>query len=77
MTPKEKAMELVDRFAKESRFAKEAWNFYENTEWNYDKHCALICIDKMIETLLPYDGILYVPEEIEELEEVKKEINKL
>jgi hypothetical protein len=68
MTAKEKAKDLVDR--------------YLNIEFclltdNQAKQCALICIDKMIETLLPYGGILYVKEEVEELEEVKQEINRL
>ena len=66
MTPKEKAKELVDRF-----------RIGDINMKSKAKQCALICIDKMIETLLPYDGILYVKEEVEELEEVKQEINKL
>ena len=72
MKAKEKAKELVDVFQYKGIYI---------TDVRMSEECAiesaLICIDKMIETLLPYGGILYVKEEVEELEEVKQEINKL
>tara|TARA_R110002167_G_scaffold290181_4_gene495224 strand:+ start:809 stop:1033 length:225 start_codon:yes stop_codon:yes gene_type:complete len=74
MEAKEKAKELVDRFA------KEAWSFHENTEWDYDKHCALICVDEIINTGINKDYIMqngYYISLVEFYTEVKQEINKL
>lgn len=72
LTPKEEAKELVDRFRKHQS------DDYPNSDEDYHaKQCALICIHKMIETILPYGGILYVKKEVEELEQVRQEINKL
>tara|TARA_R110002126_G_scaffold17659_1_gene68509 strand:+ start:207 stop:431 length:225 start_codon:yes stop_codon:yes gene_type:complete len=74
MKAKKKAKELVDRFT-----------LYLGTDVNGDecyvdvmeaKQCALICVDEKIETLLPYAGLLDIKKEIEELEEVKQELNK-
>ena len=64
MKAKEKAMEIAMKFDK-----------YGQTD--NAKQCALICVDEKIETLLPYAGLLDIKEEVEELEEVKQEINKL
>ncbi len=66
MTPKEKARELVNRFT------KEAENFEDGTCWNYDKQCALVCID----TILKGSRLYYI-EDYTYWEEVKQEINKL
>tara|TARA_R110000782_G_scaffold198154_1_gene287205 strand:+ start:159 stop:359 length:201 start_codon:yes stop_codon:yes gene_type:complete len=66
MKPKEKAKELVDIFA------KEAHNFNENTEYDYDKQCALICADEVLKV-----ESNYFPNKIGYWPEVKKEINKL
>jgi len=75
MTAKEKAIELVDKFT-----------LYLGTDVNGDecyvdvieaKQCVLICVDEKIETLLPYAGLLDIKKTIDELEEVKQEINRL
>jgi len=66
MKAKEKAKELVDRFRIGDRNMK-----------SKAKQCALICVDEKIETLLPYAGLLDIKKTIDELEEVKQEINKL
>ena len=69
--PKDKAKELVDRFCKHQS------DDYPNSDEDYHaKQCALICVDEKIETLLPYAGLLDIKKEIEELEEVKQELNK-
>tara|TARA_R110001606_G_scaffold141208_1_gene280351 strand:+ start:206 stop:445 length:240 start_codon:yes stop_codon:yes gene_type:complete len=79
MEPKEKAKELVFKYQN----LVTTWDCYNDepreTKFRLEdmKKCALICIDEKIETLLPYAGILYVKEEVEELEEVKQEINRL
>ena len=74
MKAKKKSKELVDRFT-----------LYLGTDVNGDecyvdvmeaKQCALICVDEKIETLLPYAGLLDIKKEVEELEEVKQELNK-
>ena len=73
MTARTKALELFDRFYG----IEPVQPIYIGMDKGQAKQCALICIDKMIETLLPYGGILYVKEEVEELEKVKQEVNKL
>ena len=42
MTAKEKALELVEKYA------DKACEFNECTEGDYDKQCALICVDEII-----------------------------
>ena len=67
---KEKAKELVLLFT----------NHYiscPHTRIKIAKEYALICIDEKIESLLPYAGLLDIYENVEELEEVKQEIEKL
>ena len=67
MTAKEKAKELVGRF-----------NYKNKHYLSLDaKQCALICIDEKIEALLPYAGLLDIKKQVQELEEVKQEVNKL
>ena len=72
MKAKEKAKELVEKY----QFNGDMIDDIRMSEESAIES-ALICIDKMIETLLPYGGILYVKEEVEELEKVKQEVNKL
>jgi len=70
METKAKAKELVLLFT----------NHYiscPHTRIKIAKQCALICIDEKIESLLPYAGLLDIKKDVEELEEVKKEIEKL
>tara|TARA_R110000737_G_scaffold316842_1_gene327292 strand:+ start:608 stop:823 length:216 start_codon:yes stop_codon:yes gene_type:complete len=71
MTTKEKAIQLVNIYS------VKACECNEDTEWDYDKECALICVDEKIETLLPYAGLLDIKKQVQELEEVKQEIKKL
>ena len=71
-TPEEKAKELVARF--------NVWTSRNNSalHMEYDaKQCALICVDEKIESLLTYAGLLDIKKDVEELEEVKLEIEKL
>lgn len=72
MTPKNKALELVKTFSKKSN------NLKQRTDWNYDKQCALIAVNEIINEYsnLPHFGELYL-ENIDYLEEVKQEIEKL
>ena len=73
MTPKEKAKELVEQFT----FRCEECNY----DWNA-KQCALISIDREIESMLwlnllcPFDNYMkeFLNLKIEELKEVKQEI---
>ena len=71
MTPKEKAKELVKRYALLSWKGKEF-----NLE--YYKQCALIAVDELIKEYctLPHFGELY-QENIEYWEKVKQEIELL
>tara|TARA_R110002167_G_scaffold360731_1_gene578492 strand:- start:1053 stop:1454 length:402 start_codon:yes stop_codon:yes gene_type:complete len=69
--PKDKAKELVSKFT-----------FYQLPEdkrilIDNPKQCALTCVDEKIETLLPYAGLLDIKKEVQELEEIKEEVNKL
>ena len=61
MTPKEKAIELVEMF-------DETLTYLESK--NKAKQCALICIDEMLAIDLRFFGSKF-------LKEVKQEINKL
>ena len=74
MTAKEKALELLDKYSDKSIECN------EGTEWTYDKECALICIDEILNTGINQDYIMqngYYLSLIEFYEEVKEEINKL
>jgi len=73
MKAKEKAKELVERYLK--KIIELA--YAETKSKELAKQCALICVDEKIETLLPYAGLLDIKKTIDELEEVKQEINKL
>ena len=66
MTPKEKARELVDKYADKAG---------QRTDWDYDIQCALICVDEILES---YNTLIYYPEDLKEYwNEIKQEINKL
>jgi len=68
MTPKEKAKELVDKYAK----------VYYDLEYDYcddrDKQCALIAVDELIEEAYFTDGYY---DRQEYWQEVKQEIELL
>jgi hypothetical protein len=70
MTAKEKAKELVLFYIEKST------NLGVSTTKKYDKQCALICVDIMLETI---NNINPTTEETFEgyWQEVKQEINKL
>ena len=78
MKAKEKAKELVNRFLPHSQDTehKENNNIWEEKVTEAIQ-CALICVDEKIESLLPYAGFFDVKKDIEELEKVKQEIEKL
>jgi len=79
MTPKDKAIELVDRFSDKAN------EFEEPTTYEFDKQCALICVDEMIKSNpTAYITFMYhenlqdkIDSAIDYLNEVKKEIEKL
>ena len=59
-----------------------AMRFYEKGETDNAKQCALICVDEKQKTIdKMFNGYYTIPEEwrkeYDELEEIKKEINKL
>ena len=60
MTPKEKANYLVNKFS------QKAADFDQDTDWDYDKECALI----LVEEIFKFVPILY-------WQKVKQEIEKL
>jgi hypothetical protein len=45
MIAKEKAKELVKMFSKKSN------NLKQRTDWNYDKQCALIAVDEILDAI--------------------------
>jgi len=63
MTPKEKAIELVERYT------NMAFNF---NSYSYDKRCALIAVDEILKT---FDCT--TPHQVEYWQEVKTEIQNL
>ena len=72
MTAKEKAKELYEKIYFLEVNKNGCWMFKDAA-----KQCALICIDEKIEALLPYAGLLDIKKQVQELEEVKQEVNKL
>ena len=69
MEAKEKALELLDKYSDKSIECN------EGTEWTYDKECALICVDEILES---FNYLEYYPEDLRYYwSEVKEEINKL
>ena len=78
MTPKEKAIELVNKFRDFANGTDyETDGFSPNIEKENGKQCALIAVDEAMteSTILPY-GIEYLGR-IDYWEEVKTEIEKL
>ena len=69
MKPKDKAIELLDKYSNKSIECN------EGTEWTYDKQCALICVDEILES---FNYLEYYPEDLRDYwQKVKQEINKL
>ena len=64
MEAKEKALELLDKYSDKSIECN------EGTEWTYDKECALICVDEILNSHVDsvYESYYL---------KVKQEINKL
>jgi hypothetical protein len=76
MTPKEKAIELIDKFKLKHKFFTNS--FIKTTA----KQCALIAVDEIInssplEPAHPYDYVIAEQEAMEFWQEVKKEIENL
>lgn len=74
-TPKEKAKELVDRmfYTIVDRKNKMSIKMY----WDEAKQCALICIDEIIENNVNLLDSIEYHRELNILQEVKQEIEKL
>lgn len=80
MTPKEKAIELVEKMKPYSHF----WVHDLGSQKDYDieqlenaKQCAIIAVDEMINLLMTMNKYMMFPEQVEYLQKVKKEIEKL
>ena len=71
MTPKEKAKELFDRFYG----IEPVEPIYIGMDKGQAKQCALICVDEMIDLANTYENKHLG--DIQQLQEVKQEINKL
>jgi hypothetical protein len=75
MTPKEKALELINNF-----YINGIQDKGYSMEYADAKQCALICADEIINTEINQDYIKqdgYMLSLVEFYEEVKQEINKL
>ena len=70
MTLKEKAKEKAKELV--FKYSDNASKCNEGTEWDYDKECALICVNEVID-----DRYLRGQINFTYWTEVKKEINKL
>ena len=70
MTPKQKAKELVMLYSKKSN------NLKQRTDWDYDKQCALIAVDQIINAI-DWHEFETPNKEIEYWNEVKNEMQKL
>ena len=71
MTAKEKAIELFDRFYE----IEPVEPIYVGVNIRQAKQCALICVDEMIDLANTYENKHLG--DIQQLQEVKQEINKL
>jgi hypothetical protein len=74
MTAKEEALRLVDKYSVKSN------EFGEGTEWDYDKQCALICVDEKIKEIkeIQFNEDIFMEDTvISYWQEVKQEIKKL
>ena len=69
MTAKEKALQLVDKYADKAA---------ERTDFDYDIQCALICVDEILKNITE-EVLTYKPFVVntDYWQEVKQEINKL
>jgi hypothetical protein len=76
MTPKEKAIEIVDKFMEHTVEWDNVTEYAFDSEY-HAKQCALIAVDEQIELLLNINPYMAFPEQIKYLQEVKQEINKL
>ena len=72
MTPKEKAIELFEKYCYEIKTEQNYSGYYTNVI--YAKNCALIAINEIQEYIIKYDN--HVPD-FKYWEEVKKEIQNL
>jgi hypothetical protein len=82
MTAKEKAKKLTDKFRIYATSRADEDGYCERTRKEASKQCALICIDEKINSILPFadwdlNSRSIASDDIDELEEVKQEINKL
>ena len=71
MTPKEKAKELVRMFAKKSN------NLKQRTDWNYDKQCALIAVNEIVNSDWFFETLEANRKHTKYWYEVQDEINNL
>lgn len=69
MTPKEKAKELIDKFARIDGYQ----DSIDLSKCEYEKKCALIAVDEIINSINPFGMFLGK----DYWEEVKQEIEKL
>jgi len=83
MTPKEKAIELIDKFGNiEIMFESQIGNIKHDEQSKASKQCALIAVDEIIqscplEPAHPYDYVIAEREAMDFWQEVKQEIEKL
>ena len=75
MTPKEKAIELYNKFFKTVPFLTAGCHPLD--DYNAAKQCALIAVDEIINVLTDINGIYNITPAITYWQEVKKEIEKL
>lgn len=83
MTPKEKAVELVDKFYQTT--PNEAWycppvgsiTSSNYSAWEQAKQCALIAVDEIIANIEPSTSMDVIAARIKYWQEVKTEIEKL
>lgn len=76
MTPKEKAKELVDKFARIDGYQ----DSIDLSKCEYEKQCTLIAVDEIIPIVASYEDALSLSQKSDELEYwqyVKSEIEKL
>jgi len=71
MTPKEKATELVDKFSDKAN------EYEEPTTYEYDKQCALIAVDEIINCDSYFKTLEYSKYFTKYWYEVQEEIQKL
>jgi hypothetical protein len=74
MTPKEKAVELVNKYVS----LTDGW-VYGISSWEYKKKCALIAVDEILEEFdhFPFNDDEYLTNNRQYWQQVKQEIEKL